>query len=210
MSRLIDADAVLEKIDERIRLAELDTATKYGNETPEQADNSYQTWMKYEIADFVDDIRDDIDNAPTVIPEDFMHPYEEGYALPIDLNDIKDSESIDINSIYFNQEVPVMFGTNDTKAEGKRVYEVTVEAARKTKNDKIVMLDLDVNGIKIKSCMLKEDTVKKDGEKYKKGDTCFFLNFPSEKVGDKYYNRVWFPVSNECMADIIEQTKKIL
>lgn len=109
-----------------------------------------------------------------------------------------------------NQEVPDMFGTNDTKAEGKRVYEVTVEAARKTKNDKIVMLDLDVNGIKIKSCMLKEDTVKKDGEKYKKGDTCYFLNFPSEKVGDKYYNRVWFPVSNDCMADIIEQTKKIL
>lgn len=110
----------------------------------------------------------------------------------------------------FNQEVPDMFGTNDTKVEGKRVYEVTVEAARKTKNDKIVMLDLDVNGIKIKSCMLKEDTVKKDGEKYKKGDTCYFLNFPSEKVGDKYYNRVWFPVSNDCMADIIEQVKKIL
>ena len=109
-----------------------------------------------------------------------------------------------------NQEVPDMFGTNDKKAEDKRVYEVTVEAARKTKNDKIVMLDIDVNGIKIKSCMFKEDTVKKDGEKYKKGDTCYFLNFPSEKVGDKYYNRVWFPVSNECMADIIEQVKKIL
>ena len=109
-----------------------------------------------------------------------------------------------------NQEVPDMFGTNDMKAEDKRVYEVTVEAARETKNDKIVMLDLDVNGIKIKSCILKEETVKKDGEKYKKGDTCYFLNFPSEKVGNKYYNRVWFPVSNDCMADIIEQVKKIL
>ena len=103
-----------------------------------------------------------------------------------------------------------MFGTNDTKAEGKRVYDVTVEAARNTKNDKIVMLDLDVNGIKIKSCMLKEETIKKDGEKYKKGDVCYFLNFPSEKVGDKYYNRVWFPVSNDCMTDIIEQVKKFL
>ena len=111
----------------------------------------------------------------------------------------------------FNQEVPDMFGTNDNqKAEGKRTYEVTVEAARKTKNDKIVMLDIDVNGVKVKSCMLKEDTVKKDGEKYKKGDVCYFLNFPSEKSGDKYYNRVWFPVSNELMADIIEQVKKIL
>lgn len=64
--RLIDADAVLAKIDERIKLVGLDTATKYGNETPEQADNSYQTWMKYEIADFVDDIRDEIVNAPTL------------------------------------------------------------------------------------------------------------------------------------------------
>ena len=107
-----------------------------------------------------------------------------------------------------------MFGSNnkEVKAEEqqKRSYEIKVEAARATKNDKIVMVDIDVNGVKIKSCMLKEDTVKKDGEKHKAGDIVYFLNFPSEKVGDKYYNRAWFPVSNENMQDIINQVQSLL
>ena len=99
----------------------------------------------------------------------------------------------------------------DTKKEEKaKTYHVVVDAARTTKNDAIIMIDLDVNDIKIKSCMLKELTVKNDGEKYKKGDKCYVLNFPSEKVGDKYYNRVWFPVSNETLNDIISQVKALL
>ena len=106
-----------------------------------------------------------------------------------------------------------MFGTTkEVKAEEQQkiTYVIKVEAARATKTDKIVMLDLDVNGVKIKSCMLKEATVTKDGEKHKKGDTVYFLNFPSEKVGDKYYNRAWFPVSNDNLEDIINQVKSLL
>jgi len=106
-----------------------------------------------------------------------------------------------------------MFGTTkEVKAEEQQkiTYEIKVDAARATKNDKIVMVDLDVNGVKIKSCMLKEATVTKDGEKHKKGDTVYFLNFPSEKVGDKYYNRAWFPVSNDNLEDIINQVKSLL
>ena len=106
-----------------------------------------------------------------------------------------------------------MFGsTKEVKAEEQQkiTYVIKVEAARATKNDKIVMVDLDVNGVKIKSCMLKEATVTKDGEKHKKGDTVYFLNFPSEKVGDKYYNRAWFPVSNDNLEDIINQVKSLL
>lgn len=105
-----------------------------------------------------------------------------------------------------------MFGsTKEVKTEAQqRAYEIKVDAARTTKNDKIVMIDLDVNGVKIKSCMLKEDTVKKDGEKHKAGDTVYFLNFPSEKVGDKYYNRAWFPYSNDNLEDIINQVKALL
>ena len=106
-----------------------------------------------------------------------------------------------------------MFGTaKEVKAEEqqKRTYDIKVEAARATKNDSIIMVDLDVNGVKIKSCMLKEGTVKKDGEKHKAGDTVYFLNFPSEKVGDKYYNRAWFPVSNDNLEDIINQVKALL
>lgn len=100
----------------------------------------------------------------------------------------------------------------DTKEEKKAAvnYDITVDAARTTKNDKIVMVDLTVNGIKIKSCILKEAVVKEDGEKHKKGDIVYFLNFPSEKVGDKYYNRVWFPVSNKDMDNIISQVKSLL
>ena len=72
------------------------------------------------------------------------------------------------------------------------------------------MLDIEVNGVKIKNCMLKEAEVKKDGEVHKAGDTVYFLNFPSEKVGNKYYNRAWFPVSNENMQDIINQVQSLL
>lgn len=104
-----------------------------------------------------------------------------------------------------------MFGTkNENTKEAKRSYEIKVLAARATKNDKIVMIDLDVNGVQIKSCMLKEGEVKADGEKHKKGDIVYFVNFPSEKVGDKYYNRVWFPLSNENLNDIISQVKSLL
>ncbi len=105
-----------------------------------------------------------------------------------------------------------MFGTakEAKQEEAKRSYEIKVEAARATKNESIVMIDLDVNGIKIKNCMLKEATVKEDGEKHKKGDKCYFLNFPSEKVGEKYYNRVWFPASNANIEDIINQVKALL
>ena len=105
-----------------------------------------------------------------------------------------------------------MFGSAKEvkQEEAKRSYEIKVEAARATKNESIVMVDLEVNGIKIKSCMLKEATVKEDGEKHKKGDKCYFLNFPSEKVGEKYYNRVWFPVSNKNIEDIVSQVKALL
>lgn len=107
-----------------------------------------------------------------------------------------------------------MFGTNEKKEVKKDAakidYKIKVEAARATKNDSIIMVDLDVNGVKIKSCMLKEATVKEDGEKHKKGDIVYFLNFPSEKVGDKYYNRAWFPVSNDNLESIISQVKSLL
>ena len=107
-----------------------------------------------------------------------------------------------------------MFGTNKEKTEKaaaeKVDYNITVTAARATKNDQIVMVDLLVNGVSIKSCMLKELTVTKDGSKYKKGDTCYVLNFPSEKSGDKYYNRVWFPVSNDNMETILSQVQSLL
>lgn len=89
----------------------------------------------------------------------------------------------------------------------KKEYEVNVLAARQTKNDSIVMVDLEVNGVKIYSCIFKEVTVKKDGEKYKKGDKCYMLNLPQEKSGDKYFDRVWFPISNATIDKVKEQVE---
>lgn len=105
-----------------------------------------------------------------------------------------------------------MFGTTkEVKKEAADVkYTFTVKAVRQTKNDKIVMMDLDINGVTVKGCMLKEITVKQDGEKHKAGDICYVVNFPSEKVGDKYYNVVWAPVSNDNLDDILKQVKALL
>lgn len=105
-----------------------------------------------------------------------------------------------------------MFGTTkEVKKDTADVkYTFTVKAVRQTKNDKIVMLDLDINGVTVKGCMLKEITVKQDGEKHKAGDICYVVNFPSEKVGDKYYNVVWAPVSNDNLDDILRQVKALL
>lgn len=108
-----------------------------------------------------------------------------------------------------------MFGTKKEvkaeAAENKIDYDIKVESARATKNDNIVMVDLLVNGVSIRSCMLKEVTVKEDGEVHKKGDTCYILQFPSEKgKNGKWYNRCWFPVSNEDLKEIVHQTESLL
>ena len=93
----------------------------------------------------------------------------------------------------------------------KKEYIVKVLAARETKNDAIVMVDIDVNGVKIYSCILKELTVKEDGKKYKKGDKCYVLNLPQEKGRDgKYYDLVWFPISNDMIDSVVEQVSEIL
>ena len=93
----------------------------------------------------------------------------------------------------------------------KKEYIVKVLAARETKNDAIVMVDIDVNGVKIYSCILKELTVKEDGKKYKKGDKCYVLNLPQEKGSDgKYYDRVWFPRSNDMIDSVVEQVSEML
>ena len=106
-----------------------------------------------------------------------------------------------------------MFGKEEKKVVDERInvnYDIQVSEVRRTKNDKILMIDLVVNGVWIKSCMLKEVTFKKDGEVHKKGDTVYILNFPSEKSGDRYYNRAWFPYSNADIDNICNQVKALV
>lgn len=63
-------DKVTEKI--KIRLIDnlgLEDATKYGNKNAKQQENSYATVMKYEIADCVDDLLDDLEEMKSEIKE---------------------------------------------------------------------------------------------------------------------------------------------
>jgi hypothetical protein len=107
-----------------------------------------------------------------------------------------------------------MFGTEKKEAkkeEVKNTYVVKVDAARTTKNESIVMIDLDINGVKVKSCMLKEVECKKDGKTHKAGDICYVVNFPSEKGSNgKWYNIAWCPLSNDIIDDIVKQVQSIL
>ena len=89
-------------------------------------------------------------------------------------------------------------------------YVIKVDKVIKTKRDDMLMVNLDVNGVLINGCFLKEVTVKNDGQKYKAGDKCYILDYPSQKVGDKYYRQVWFPVSNANLDSIIAQVKELM
>ncbi len=109
-----------------------------------------------------------------------------------------------------------MFNSTNTESPNNNLpakvqYTFKVENVRKTKNDKLLIIDLDINGVKVYSCFFKEITVKNDGKKYKAGDTAYVIQLPQEKGSNgKYYDRVWCPVSNENMLSIIEQIKALL
>lgn len=89
-------------------------------------------------------------------------------------------------------------------------YTIKVDNVIKTKRDDMLMLNLDVNGVLINGCFLKEVTVKNDGQKYKAGDMCYVIDYPSQKVGENYYRQVWFPVSNANLDSIIKQVKELM
>ena len=105
----------------------------------------------------------------------------------------------------FGEETKSTRPTHETKE-----YVIKVDKVIKTKKDDLLMINLDVNGVLINGCFLKEVTVKQDGQKYKAGDKCYIVDYPSQKVGDKYYRQVWFPVSNENLVSIIEQVKELM
>lgn len=66
LGRADEREKVLDEVKELIETKLVDNfalsdATKYGNITAEQQANSYATVMKYEIADCVDDLLDDLE-----------------------------------------------------------------------------------------------------------------------------------------------------
>lgn len=76
-------------------------------------------------------------------------------------------------------------------------YKVTVEKAIECKNDSI-LVDLDVNGVKIYSCFYKVI-------KTKEGKEQGVIDFPQHKSGDNWYKYVYFFISPEMMEDIESQ-----
>ena len=94
------------------------------------------------------------------------------------------------------------------KKETRVKYVVKVLRAKdfteKSKLDTNVAFDMEVNGIKIYGCWLKEGTSKK-GENYS------MVILPS-KVGKdgKYYSVAWFPISKKLVEDIREQIVNML
>lgn len=81
-------------------------------------------------------------------------------------------------------------------------YEVKVTRAKEVKEGSVAF-DMEVNGITIYGCWYNE-------YKTKEGKDGTLISFPSYKNKDKYYNHVWFPISNELKADIIAQIEKLV
>ena len=68
----------------------------------------------------------------------------------------------------------------------------------------VVSFDMTINGITIYGCWYKECTGK-DGKEYQ------IISFPQEKGADgKYYNKVWFPISNELKEVIITMLQELV
>ena len=94
------------------------------------------------------------------------------------------------------------------KKEKRVDYVVNVLRAKdfteKSKLDTNVAFDMEVNGIKIYGCWLKEGAGK-DEKEYS------LISLPSQKGKDgNYYNVAWFPISKELTKEIREQIVKML
>ena len=94
------------------------------------------------------------------------------------------------------------------KKEKRVEYDVNVLRAKDfTENSKLdtnVAFDMEVNGIKIYGCWLKEGTGK-DGKEYS------LISLPSQKGKDgNYYSIAWFPISKELTKEIREQIVEML
>lgn len=87
-----------------------------------------------------------------------------------------------------------------------RTFDVNVTKAREVK-DGVVVFDMEVNGVNIYSCWYREYITKE-------GKEGTMISFPQEKAeidGEtKYFNRAWFPISNELKDSIIEQLQKVV
>jgi DNA-binding cell septation regulator SpoVG len=91
--------------------------------------------------------------------------------------------------------------TEQTAASNSK-FDVTVTRAReikKAEKEQVIAFDVNVNGVTIYG-MIYRSGVSQKGKDYE------LISFPARKgTDDTYYNHVWFPISRELQAAIIEQ-----
>ena len=85
------------------------------------------------------------------------------------------------------------------KEETKKIVTYDIEVTRAKEIKGSYAFDMEVNGVKIYGCWLKEG---------KKGN---FISFPSYKGSDdKYYSHVWFEISDDMEKEIEEKIEAAL
>lgn len=98
-----------------------------------------------------------------------------------------------------------MIGSNKEQTNPEVVqasYEVKVLKVKAVKENTFAF-DMMVNGIKIYSCWYRQGV--------KNGKEWSMISFPSQKGADeKYYNHVFFPISDELKAAIEKQIESLL
>ena len=89
--------------------------------------------------------------------------------------------------------------------EKKQEEKHEIKVTRAHELEKCIMFDMVVNGITIYGCNYKE-LEKKDGS-----GSFVKIGFPSKKgKDDKYYNEVYFPVSEDDIATIEKQIEALI
>jgi hypothetical protein len=83
--------------------------------------------------------------------------------------------------------------------------EFEVIKVRTTKNENIVMFDIKINGVSIYGCMLKHVVRESDGKEFD------IIQYPSyQGTNGKYYNHVYYDLSQSDRDVIINQIKSLL
>lgn len=93
--------------------------------------------------------------------------------------------------------------TAEATTPATEIKEAKVLRAHEFENGN-VSFNMEVNGIQIYNCMYLEGTTK-DGKEYE------MIAFPQTKGKDgKYYNNVWFPISDELKDNIVKQLSDLV
>lgn len=87
-------------------------------------------------------------------------------------------------------------------AETKVTYNIKVTRAKELEN--VIMFDMEANGVMIYGMAYRSG-------KTKEGKDYTLVSFPSRKGNDgKYYNHVWFKITDEMLSDIEKQIEALI